>query len=72
MLCPHHQVMNGVGLLARTGRAIISHQPPSSAQQVNDLTLLIDLSGQCVTTLTIRSLTILILLFYVYYYTILF
>lgn len=75
MLCPHHQVINGTGLLARTGRAIISHRLPSSAQQVNDLTLLIDLSGQCLTTLPIRCLAkadktahILLLLFYIYYY----
>lgn len=49
---PHIQVMNSAGLPVLTGRAIISHQPPSSAQQVKDLTLLIDLSGQqsCVTT----------------------
>lgn len=44
--CPHHQVTNGVGLPAHTGRAIISHQPSSSAQHVKDITLLIDLSGQ--------------------------
>lgn len=46
MLCPHHQVTNGVGLLAHTGRVIISHQPPSSVQQVKDPTLAIDLLGQ--------------------------
>lgn len=45
-LCPHRQVMNGVGLPAHLGRAMISHQPPSSAQQVTGVTLLIDLSGQ--------------------------
>lgn len=53
-LCPHLQVINSAGLPVHTGRAIILHQPPSSAQQVEDLTWLIDLSGQwpCVTILT--------------------
>lgn len=47
MLCPNQQVMNGVGLHAHVGRAMISYQPPSSVQQAKDLMLLIDLSGQC-------------------------